>query len=108
MRIEHANKERQNGLFEDVQISILVDSERRKCPSSSAERWVMLIFRVLALSLTTPAYCKNFLSRQVRRRSNCVCLIASVLFICVTLTCSACLLHHSVEPTKHLCGHDQP
>jgi len=42
------------------------------------------------------------------QRSNCVCLIASVLFICVTLTCSACLLHHSVEPTKHLCGHDQP
>jgi hypothetical protein len=49
-----------------------------------------------ALSLTTPAYCKNFLSGGVRRRSNCVCLIASLLFICVTLTCSACLLHHSV------------
>lgn len=63
---------------------------------------------VSALSLTTPAYCKNFLSRRVRRRSNCVWLIASLLFIGVTLAGSACLLHHSVEPTKHLCGHDQP
>jgi hypothetical protein len=75
---------------------------------SSGERWMVGQFPSTALSLTTPAYCKNFLSRRVRRRSNCVCLIASVLFICVTLTCSACLLHHSVEPTKHLCGHDQP
>jgi hypothetical protein len=30
--IEHANKERRDSLFEDVRISILVDSEQKKMP----------------------------------------------------------------------------
>lgn len=49
MRFEYANKERRNVLFEDVQISILVDSQRRDArrPQQSAGWWVT--FRVRRL-----------------------------------------------------------